>query len=165
MAAGTLWLIDGYNVLRVSLSETGAAESDRWWTAGRRQELIELAGGLAAPADEVCLVFDAQHLSQPREEPSGAPAGPASQPALRCVFAPSADDWIVAELRARADSFARRVVVSADRKLANRARDRGAEIVSTGSFVALCRPDAATASGDGVNEGAARETGDEVVDR
>jgi hypothetical protein len=164
--ARTLWLVDAYNVLAVSL-KAGApltGVEPRWWSADRRQLLVELTGHLCAEADEVCLVFDGRHLSEAEESsvaevrmralpadaaPSPvsaaaqapAPAeAPTSSPRLRVLFAPSADEWIVAAVRDRADEFGRRLVVSADRRLCDRSRSRGAEIVSTQRFVELCTP-------------------------
>ncbi len=146
-----LWLVDAYNVLRVSLSPraaangaTPAAEDDpdpaRWWTAERRLALLEAVTGLREPAHEICLVFDARQLDEALEIEASDDAWPAPGH-VRSFYAPSADDWIVATLRARADDFDRRLVVTADRRLANRARSRGAEIVSTQDFVGLCGVD------------------------
>ena len=181
MTVRTLWLVDGYNVLRVSLTSAAEVEprqpggpgrdsergaEPRWWTAERREALLEMAARLSAPADEICLVFDARQLPQAEEAApqEDTPSVGPSQPRLRCIFAPSADDWIVAQVRARAEQFERRVVVSADRRLADRARARGAEIVSTGSFVALCGFEPDPRSGDSVDQGPALQARDEIVD-
>ena len=75
------------------------------------------------------MVFDARQLNEPIAEPRA--------PRMQLVFAPSADEWIVATLKQWAGSR-RAVVVTADRPLADRARHRGAEIVATDAFVALC---------------------------
>ncbi len=147
-----LWLVDGYNVLRVTLhAETvsnGDAEPEaevRWWSASQRQLLAELSAPLAALGGEICLVFDGAHLREPQE---GEAALPGSYP-VRLLFVPSADEWIVRRVRDHADERVLRIV-TADRRLADRARARGAEIVSTGDFVRLCRA-AAGASARGVD--------------
>lgn len=147
-----LWLVDGYNVLRVSLSPRPAEEPGSetfppqeeeadpgWWSSERRLALLGLASRLRAPAQEICLVFDARQLSEPREIAAGAD-WPAPEH-IRSFFAPSADEWIVAAVRSRAPEFERRFVVTADRRLADRARSRGAEVVTTRRFVSLCASD------------------------
>ena len=157
MAASTrsLWLIDGYNVLRVSLQNGREGHDTRsWWTEERRRTLLELAARLPEPQAEVWVVFDGQHLTEPRvkgishkqDELLPRRAGPES---VGCVFAPSADVWILQALkarRARRNAQAakpgctlRALVVTADRPLASRSRQLGAEIITTGSFVERCR--------------------------
>ncbi len=157
-SAACLWLVDGYNVLRVSMptgSEDGSLRP--WWTAERRTALLELAARLPEPQAEVWVVFDGKHLTEPRTQavPRTSTALPSRAPALRpgprsvdCVFAPSADEWIVQALKARdgrSGTAAARpgcglgaAVVTADRPLASRSRALGAEIVSTGRFVERC---------------------------
>jgi hypothetical protein len=99
------------------------------------------------------VVFDGKHLTESRSqalprsasEPLPLAEGPES---VGCVFAPSADEWIVQALKARRTATAARpggglsasvvTVVTADRPLASRSRALGAEIVSTGRFVERC---------------------------
>ena len=135
-------MVDGYNVLRVSLSSRdpdGPRDPGRWWNDERRAVLTTIASRLPYPNDEVILVFDARHLSEAQAEPViRTPANPAG-PVVRHVYAPSADEWIVAAAKERSGSSQRTVVVTADRPLANRARHRGAEVMATDEFVALCR--------------------------
>jgi hypothetical protein len=64
-------------------------------------------------------------------EASEREAGP------RVVFAPSADEWVVARIRAEPDP-ARLTVVTADRRLADRSRRRGVRIVRPLEFLARC---------------------------
>jgi predicted RNA-binding protein with PIN domain len=131
----SLWLVDGYNVLRVSLAPD---DDPRWWSAERRSLLITLAGRLSnansheSSQREICLVFDGRHL------PAAEEGEPIADDGLRVVFAPSADDWIVETLKRRRDEFDEIRVVTADRALANRARSRGAEVVPTNHFIDLC---------------------------
>ena len=156
----SLWLIDGYNVLRVSMPTGSQDGAERpWWTADRRTALLELAAHLPEPQAEVWVVFDGKHLTESRSqalprsasEPLPLAEGPES---VGCVFAPSADEWIVQALKARRTATAARpgdglsasvvtvvtgvTVVTADQPLASRSRALGAEIVSTGRFVERC---------------------------
>ena len=124
------WIVDGYNVLRVNLSPQSPGN---WWNQERRAALTSIASRLPYPDDEIVLVFDARHLAEPLLRP---PAD-TTRPLVRHVYAPSADDWIVSALRER-DPVERTVVVTADRPLADRARHRGAEVMATDEFVALC---------------------------
>ena len=124
------WIVDGYNVLRVSLSPQGA---ENWWREERRAALLTLASRLPYPNEPITLVFDAKHLTEPQLKPAAEDA----RARVRQVYAPSADEWIIATLKQRSD-LEQTVVVTADRPLADRARHRGAEIVATDAFVALC---------------------------
>jgi predicted RNA-binding protein with PIN domain len=171
LARSTLWLVDAYNVLRVSLAPVspaagpgaapeGSAEP-QWWSEARREHLASLAARLAAPNAEICLVFDARHLLQAHESPqahspqaySPQAYSPQAQESeadeqlahetdgkrIRIVFAPSADEWIVATVKEIQKTKRETRVVTADRVLANRVRSRGATIVPTDEFVALCQ--------------------------
>jgi predicted RNA-binding protein with PIN domain len=119
------WLVDGFNVIQVGL--LAGREREHWWGPARRSELRERAEQLDDPDVEVLLVFD------------GSQPGPADAGRTRSVFAPSADDWILARLREAADPSAIRVV-TADRRLAARAKSRGAQIVSPAEFLQRCKP-------------------------
>jgi len=126
MACGepTIWLVDGYNVLHAAV--LGGQDRSEWWTESRRRELLERVSGFDADA-EIWIVFDGP------DDPGGADAlhGP------RCVFAASADDWLVDRVR-KAEDPSEIAVVTADRKVAGRARGRGARIVSPRDFLARC---------------------------
>jgi predicted RNA-binding protein with PIN domain len=119
------WLVDGFNVIQVGL--LAGREREHWWGPARRSELRERAEQLDDPEAEVLLVFD------------GSEPGPAQEGRTRSVFAPSADDWILARLGKTPDP-ARVRVVTADRRLAARARSRGAEVVSPAEFLQHCKP-------------------------
>jgi predicted RNA-binding protein with PIN domain len=124
-----LWLLDGYNVLHAGI--LGGRDRSQWWTESRRRELLERAARFDARA-EVWIVFDG------REDPADASDGGASSdPRPRCIFAPSADDWLVEQVR-RADRPERITVVTADRRVAGRVQGRGAQVVSPGAFLARC---------------------------
>jgi hypothetical protein len=176
----SLWLIDAYNVLRVSLANCAATPdggdpprepsepAEPWWSQSRREYLIQLAAGLQEPNAEIWLIFDARHLLEAEEMPQEMTeeiAEPANR--VRVVFAPSADEWIVSAVKKASKNSKNREnsengensksgeneanrgseqktasatrVVTADRVLANRVRSRGATIVATNEFVALCQ--------------------------
>jgi hypothetical protein len=121
----SIWLVDGFNVVQRGL--LGGRERDAWWTAPRRAELLERAAAFEDDAAEIWVVFDGPDAG---EEAGGTGT-------LHQVFAPSADEWLVAKIRAAADP-ARVTVVTADRRLAGRARRRGAQIVPPSEFLRRC---------------------------
>ena len=120
----TIWLVDGYNVLHAAV--LGGRDRSEWWSASRRRELLERVSGFAADA-EVWIVFDGPDDLGAAAEPLGS----------RCVFATSADDWLVDRV-GRAEDPSAIAVVTADRKVAGRARSRGARVVSPRDFLARC---------------------------
>jgi predicted RNA-binding protein with PIN domain len=120
----SVWLVDGYNVLHAGV--LGGRDRSQWWTASRRRELLDRVAGFD-PAAELWIVFDGP------EDPGSEFA----RPGPRCVFAASADDWLVERVR-RSDDPSRIAVVTADRQIADRARSRGAQIVSPTDFLARC---------------------------
>jgi predicted RNA-binding protein with PIN domain len=123
---GTLWLVDGYNVLCAGL--LGGRERSRWWAAERRGELLEVLARFDEPDAEIWVVFDGEQTPDP-------PGGEADR--IRTIFAPSADAWLVEEVKRRAGD--RPVaVVTADRKVAGRARHRGARVVAPRELIGRC---------------------------
>ena len=123
----TLWLVDGFNLLHVTLLRGESREA--WWRNAGRARVLELARRFEAPDAEVVVVFDG---SEPPEAEADA-----SRP--RVVFAAPADDWLLSAVREAPDP-ARVAVVTADRRLAARARHRGAQVMAPGVFAARCRP-------------------------
>jgi predicted RNA-binding protein with PIN domain len=122
-----IWLVDGFNVLHASL--LGGRDREEWWSQSRREEVMALARTLDGSGDEVWVVFDGARPS---------PAEDSSSSAVKQVFAPSADEWLLQRVR-ETQSSGPVAVVTGDRRLAARARHRGALIVSPGEFVARCR--------------------------
>jgi predicted RNA-binding protein with PIN domain len=120
----SLWLVDGFNVLCATL--LGGRDRADWWAAARRAELVALAEHFEEPDAEIWVVFDGSH--DPGESPGQR---------VRRVFAPSADDWLIEQVEARGPS-ASLTVVTADRRVAARARSRGAQVVAPGEFLARC---------------------------
>lgn len=123
--AATRWLVDGFNVLHVGL--LGGRDRSGWWREEGRARVLAHAARFAAADAEVWVVFDGP-------QPAGDPG---HEGRVRIVFAPSADDWLLREVRL-APEPARLVVVTADRKLGDRARHRGARVEPPAAFLARC---------------------------
>jgi predicted RNA-binding protein with PIN domain len=118
-----VWLVDGYNVLCAGL--LGGNDRSDWWSQARREELIALLERFDEADAEIWVVFDGDREPAAESERPGR---------VRAVFAPSADEWLVQQVR----EHARVAVVTADRKLAGRARHRGARVVSPREFLIRC---------------------------
>jgi YacP-like NYN domain-containing protein len=123
-AAPTLWLVDGFNVLCAGVLR--GRERASFWSEPNRRALLERVARFDDPAARLVVVFDG--------------AAPATEPACErpeSVYAASADDWIVARVRAAEGEPV--AVVTADRQLGGRARHRGAQVVAPLAFLARCR--------------------------
>ena len=147
-------LIDGFNVLHAVL--LGKAREQGWWRRVERERLLRrIAGWQSGPddlrspddfrsPDDLWVAFDGgQPAWSVWAEPIAGPtnhskaSGVMRGPTVHCVFVESADDWIVRRARrsARPDQM---VVVSADRKVAGRARSAGCEIWTPWDFISRC---------------------------
>lgn len=120
------WLVDGFNVLHAGVLR--GADRRGWWREEMRARLLERVAGFEDAAAELWVVFDGPG-------PGGAAEAESQRP--RVVFAPSADQWLLDAVRETPDP-ASVVVVTADRQLADRARHRGARVVSPRAFLARC---------------------------
>lgn len=120
-----VWLVDGFNVLHAGL--LGGRDRANWWTESKRRELLDRVDHFEDTGAELWIVFDGRHKA-PEPHQAVSP---------RCVFAPSADAWLVERVREAADPT-QMAVVTADRQLAGRARSRGAQVVSPRDFLARC---------------------------
>jgi predicted RNA-binding protein with PIN domain len=130
------WLVDGFNVLHAGVLR--GSDRQGWWREEVRARLLARVASFEDTAAELWVVFDGAGPGAPAEAASERP---------RVVFAPSADDWLLAAVR-EAEDPARVVVVTADRQLADRARHRGARVVGPRSFLARCgRPEAPSGEG------------------
>ena len=123
-AAPRVWLVDGYNVLNVGLLAGRAREG--WWTGPFRRELLGRVAAFEEDAAEIWVVFDGT-----------TPPDPGGVGRVRSVFAPSADEWLLARIGERDPQQI--ALVTADRRLAARARHRGVEVVTPAAFLARCR--------------------------
>jgi len=128
-------LVDGFNVLHTVLL---AGERDSiWWGRDARDKLLTRICAWPDLHDEIWVAFDG---SQPAWSVLALTAGRTARgrgPMVHSVFVESADDWIVRRAR-RAVSAARTLVVSADRKVAGRARSAGSEVWTPWAFIARC---------------------------
>src|SRR6266581_4183582 len=112
----TLLIIDGFNVLHagVLLGRDRAG----WWQEPAQRRLIERVGRFADPRyPEIWVVFDRRPGQDQRQ---GAVVSDDLR--IHMVYAPSADDWIVEQVKA----------------LCGRARHAGGEILSPRRFLAAC---------------------------
>ena len=126
MEQGERWLVDGFNVLHAGVLR--GADRRGWWREEVRARLLARVATFDDAASELVVVFDGHGPLGEAELASERP---------RVVFAPSADDWLLAAVREARDPAAI-VVVTADRQLADRARHRGARVVSPRAFLARC---------------------------
>jgi predicted RNA-binding protein with PIN domain len=132
----SLWLVDGFNVLHAALLR-GRDRKD-WWSAERRQLVIDEATRLAARGERVCVVFDGKRPADAAESPEDA--------ALRVVFAKDADEWMLKTMRAATDPGSV-AIVTGDRPVKDRARRHGAHVVSPREWLARCAGLATPAAG------------------
>ena len=121
--AGTRWLVDGMNVI--------GSRPDRWWNdpdAAVRRTIDELDRFAQESGDDLTVVFD----RRPRDVTPG-PHG-----AITVAFASrrgrNAADHDIVEMVAADGSPGSLTVVTSDRRLAERVREHGARVTSSGSF-------------------------------
>jgi predicted RNA-binding protein with PIN domain len=129
-AAPEVWLVDGYNVLHAGVLR--GRDRAGWWKAAAQARLVAAVAGFDDPQAELWVIFDA---ARPEAASERCSAPPGSR--VRLVFTPSADDWIVRRVRGHAEP-GRLAVVTADRQVAERARQRGARVVSPLAFLRRC---------------------------
>lgn len=118
-----VWLIDGYNAICAGL--LGGRDRAGWWKAERRDELLERLEHFDDPTAELWVVFD------------GADPGDPARGRVRAVFSPSADAWLIEQVKARGANPPV-AVVTGDRQVADRARHRGAQVVEPAALLGRC---------------------------
>jgi predicted RNA-binding protein with PIN domain len=121
-----LWLVDGFNVLHAGV--LAGRDRAEWWSEARRAQLLEIVERFRPEREdaEVWVVFDGRSAAEELAREGSR---------VRVAFARSADDWLVKRVRAAGGSVC---VVTSDRQLADRARRRGAEVLSPRRFLARC---------------------------
>ena len=120
---GVRWLVDGMNVI--------GARPNRWWKdrpRAMRELVVELAAYTRATGEAVGVVFDGRPVELPQER----------EQLMEVAFAGhgranAADDEIARHVAGDHDPSTLRIVTS-DRELAARGRERGVEVVGAGSF-------------------------------
>jgi predicted RNA-binding protein with PIN domain len=117
------WIVDGMNVI--------GSRPDRWWNdpdAAVRRSIHELDAFAQATGDDLTVVYD----RRPRDVPSGRHG------AITVAFASrrgrNAADHDIVEIVAGDGTPAELTVVTSDRRLAERVRERGARVLSSGAF-------------------------------
>ena len=130
-------LVDAFNVLHAVL--LGKEREQGWWRREERERLLRRISTWQSGPDEIWVAFDgAQPAWSVWAEPILRPTTTASLgPTVHSVFVESADDWIVRRAR-RAPHPERMVIVSADRKVAGRARSAGCEVWTPWAFISRC---------------------------
>ncbi len=132
-----LILVDGFNVLHAIL--LGKDRDSEWWQRVHRERLLERVTHWSDGADAIWVAFDGSRpaMSVWAEPVAMSSGGDSPGPVVHSLFVESADDWIVRRAR-RTQHPERMIVVSADRKVAGRARSAGCEILTPWAFMARC---------------------------
>jgi hypothetical protein len=130
-------LVDAFNVLHAVL--LGKEREHGWWRRVERERLLRRVSRWQNGPDEIWVAFDgAQPAWSVWAEPVVRPLTSAERgPTVHSVFVESADDWIVRRAR-RTRQPDQMVVVSADRKVAGRARSAGCEVWTPWAFISRC---------------------------
>jgi hypothetical protein len=134
---GRIILVDGFNVLHTVL--LGRERAAGWWKRESRERLLRRIAGWTEGPDAFWVAFDGtrESWSTWAEPVADTMAAAAAGAHVHSVFVESADDWIVRRAR-RTPWPDRTVVVSADNKVAGRARSAGCEIWTPWGLIARC---------------------------
>jgi predicted RNA-binding protein with PIN domain len=128
---GPLLIIDGFNVLHAGIL-TGRDRAN-WWHASMQRRLVERVESCTAPAyADIWIIFDRRADTQAEVEDVTS-----HDPRISIFYAPSADDWIVAQVGELTGQRAI-TVVTADRLLRERVRQVGGTLCSPTQFLATC---------------------------
>ena len=127
----SLLIIDGFNVLHAGIL-TGR-DRVNWWQAAMQRRLVERVESCTDTADvDIWIVFDRRTDTHTEYEDVSS-----SDPHISIFYAPSADDWIVAQVGELTNQRAV-TVVTADRLLRERVRRAGGRLFSPMQFLATC---------------------------
>jgi predicted RNA-binding protein with PIN domain len=129
-----LLIIDGFNVLHAGV----LVGRDRagWWKEAAQRRLVERVEQFSDSAyGEIWIVFD-RRTDKPEEAVDVA----STDARIQVHYAPSADEWIVAQVRTLSQQRAVTVVTS-DRPLRDRVRHAGGGLCSPLQFLAACKPE------------------------
>jgi predicted RNA-binding protein with PIN domain len=127
-----LLIIDGFNVLHAGvLMGRNRAE---WWKETAQRRLVDRVEQFPHDNEpELWIVFD----RRPGKEGQVSDVTSAD-PRIHIAYAPSADDWIVAQVTDRAEQQTI-TVVTGDRPLRERVRRVGGRLLSPLQFLAACQ--------------------------
>ncbi len=129
---GSVLIIDGFNVLHAVV----LVGRDRagWWQPVAQHRLVRRVEQLDVSYSSMWIVFDRRpSTDEIREDVTS------DDPRIRVVYAPSADDWIVAEVE-RLSPQHTVTVVTADRPLRERVRRVGGTILSPSAVFTRLNP-------------------------
>ncbi|MGE0826016.1 MAG: NYN domain-containing protein [Candidatus Binatia bacterium] len=128
----SLLLIDGFNVLHAGVL-TGRDRAN-WWQTPAQRRLVERVERFVDPLYPVIwIVFDRRE--QRTDEPDAPETVTSADARIRIFYAPSADDWIVAQVEQHT-ARCQVTVVTADRPLRDRVRRAGGQLLSPSRFLA-----------------------------
>jgi len=123
-----LYLIDGFNFLHAVVLK--GRDRSRWWSPENQRAVRDWVALRPITGARAWIVFD-QREPRPPDESLARDGGPTEAPEVR--YAPDADAYILErceQLRGTCEV----VVVSADRSLVDRAKQRGARALSPWVF-------------------------------
>lgn len=134
-----LYLIDGYNFLHAVVLK--GRDRAHWWSVENQRAVQDWVAGRPLIDARTCIVFDQRSAGAPGGVPAADAADPEASAASAAVtdaepqvcFAPDADAFILARCAAL-EGTCTVVVVSADRSLVDRAKQRGARSLSPWKF-------------------------------
>lgn len=123
------YLIDGYNLLfRTAFGKEGES-----FTKEREKVIQNLSKEIASASFSASIVFDAAFQEGPSEKQNKG-----ELEIIYTEMGESADDWIIQEVK-RSAKPSLLIVVTSDRKLAWRARMKGAQSIPVEDFLKLVR--------------------------
>ncbi len=127
-----LLIIDGFNVLHAGVLV--GRDRAEWWKETAQRRLVSRVEQFPHEQEtELWIVFDRRankegHVSDVTS----------ADPRIRIAYAPSADDWIVAQVSELAHQRTT-TVVTGDRPLRERVRRVGGSLLSPLQFLAVCQ--------------------------